>query len=190
MKNNDIYNFCKEIFPINRSITGKGVRDTLEIIQREIPNLTIHQVPTGKKCFDWTVPKEWNVAEAYIIAPDGKKICNFNNNNLHLMGYSVPVDLTLEFEDLEDHLHSLPDLPDAIPYVTSYYYENWGFCISHNERKLLKKGNYRIFIDSSLTEGVLTYGELLVKGKTKEEVFFSTYVCHHSLEIDLLHTKA
>jgi len=181
VKNNDIYNFCKEIFPINRSITGKGVRDTLEIIQREIPNLTIHQVPTGKKCFDWTVPKEWNVAEAYIIAPDGKKICNFNNNNLHLMGYSVPVDLTLEFEDLEDHLHSLPDLPDAIPYVTSYYYENWGFCISHNERKLLKKGNYRIFIDSSLTEGVLTYGELLVKGKTKEEVFFSTYVCHPSM---------
>jgi len=177
----DIYNFCKEIFPINRSITGKGVRDTLKIIQREIPNLTIHNIPTGERCFDWTIPKEWNVVDAYIVTPDGKKICKFNNNNLHLMGYSVPVNLIVELEDLEKHLHSLPNLPDAIPYITSYYHENWGFCISHNERKLLKKGKYKVFIDSALTKGHLTYGELLIEGDTKEEIFFSTYVCHPSM---------
>ena len=181
VKKNDIYNFCKEIFPINRSITGKGVCDTLKIIQREIPNLTVHHVPTGERCFDWTIPKEWNVTEAYIITPDGDKICNFNSNNLHLMGYSAPVNLTIELEDLEKHLHSLPDLSNAIPYITSYYHENWGFCISHNERKLLKKGKYKVFIDSALTQGFLTYGELLIKGKTKEEVFFSTYICHPSM---------
>jgi len=181
VEKNDIYNFCKEIFPINRSITGKGVRDTLKIIQREIPNLTIHNIPTGERCFDWTIPKEWNVVDAYIVTPDGEKICKFNNNNLHLMGYSVPVNLTVELEDLEKHLHSLSNLPDAIPYITSYYNENWGFCISHNERKLLKKGKYKVFIDSSLTQGRLTYGELLIKGKTEKEVFLSTYVCHPSM---------
>jgi aminopeptidase-like protein len=181
VEKNDIYNFCKEIFPINRSITGKGVRDTLKIIQREIPNLTIHNIPTGERCFDWTIPEEWNVVDAYIITPDGKKICEFNKNNLHLMGYSVPVKLTLELEDLEKHLHSLSNLPDAIPYITSYYHKNWGFCISHNERKLLKKGEYKVFIDSTLTQGHLTYGELLIKGETEEEVFFSTYVCHPSM---------
>lgn len=181
MEKKDIYNFCKEIFPINRSITGKGVRDTLKIIQREIPNLTIHNIPTGERCFDWTIPKEWNVVDAYIVTPDGKKICKFNNNNLHLMGYSVPVNLIVELEDLEKHLHSLPNLPDAIPYITSYYHENWGFCISHNERKLLKKGKYKVFIDSALTKGHLTYGELLIEGDTKEEIFFSTYVCHPSM---------
>ena len=126
MKGNEIYDFCKEIFPVNRSITGDGVRKTLSIIKSEIPNLIVRNIPTGDKCFDWTIPKEWNVVDAYIIDPDGKKICNFQDNNLHLMGYSVPVSLTLELEELEKYLHSLPDLPDAIPYLTSYYKEKWG----------------------------------------------------------------
>ena len=181
MKGNEIYDFCKEIFPINRSITGDGVRKTLSIIKSEIPNLIVRSIPTGAKCFDWTIPKEWNVVDAYIIDPDGKKICNFQDNNLHLMGYSVPVSLTLELEELEKYLHSLPDLPDAIPYLTSYYKERWGFCITHNERKKLKKGIYRVSIDSSLRGGEPVYGELLIKGETTDEIFFSTYICHPSM---------
>ena len=181
VSNNQIYDFCKKIFPINRSITGDGVRETLGIIQRELPDLKSHTIATGEKCFDWRVPKEWNVVDAYIIDPDGKKICNFKDNNLHLMGYSTPVDVTLELRELEKYLYSLPDQPDAIPYITSYYKKKWGFCLTHNQRTKLKKGIYKVFIDSSLKKGELTYGELLIKGNTKEEVFFSTYICYPSM---------
>jgi aminopeptidase-like protein len=181
MNVNKIYDFSKEIFPINRSITGSGVRETLNIIQLELPDLKIHTILTGEKCFDWYIPQEWNVNDAYIVDPNGKKICNFKNNNLHLMGYSIPINLTLNLEELDNHLHSLPAQPDAIPYITSYYNEEWGFCITHNQRKKLIEGVYSVVIDSTLSDGELNYGELLIKGDTEEEIFFSTYICHPSM---------
>ena len=150
MLNDQIYNFCKKIFPINRSITGDGVRSTLKIIQSEITELQIKSIKTGTQCFDWTIPKEWNICNAYIIDPDGKKICDFEQNNLHVVGYSTPVNFKIDFDDLQKHLHSLPNQPDAIPYITSYYKENWGFCISHRERLNLKRGTYEVYIDLSL----------------------------------------
>ena len=121
MIGNNIYNLCEELFPINRSLTGNGVRETLNILKREIPDLNILEVPTGTKCFDWTIPKEWNCKEAYIIDPDGNKICDFKVNNLHLLGYSIPINTTLTLDELKNHLYSLPELPNAIPYITSYY---------------------------------------------------------------------
>jgi aminopeptidase-like protein len=181
MSNNQIYNFCKKIFPINRSITGEGVRKTLQIIQNELPSLNIKSIQTGTKCFDWEIPKEWNINEAYIIDPDGQKICDFKENNLHLVGYSIPTNICIELDELEKHLHSLSKQPNAIPYVTSYYKENWGFCISHSQRLKLKRGTYKVLIDSSLKNGELNYGELLIKGKSKKEVFLSTYICHPSM---------
>lgn len=177
----EIHNFAKKLWPINRSITGDGVRETLSIIKEEIPELSIHEVPSGTSVFDWIVPKEWRVNAAYIISPSGKKICDFDSNNLHLVGYSVPVDKTITLEELQLHLHSIPDQPDAIPYITSYYKERWGFCITHYEREELEEGDYKVFIDSDLFDGHLTYGEVLIKGSTKEEVFISTYICHPSM---------
>ena len=176
-----MHDLCKELFPINRSLTGNGVRETLRILQREVPELNILEVPSGTTCFDWTVPNEWNCKEAYIIDPDGHKICDYSKNNLHLLGYSTPVNKTLTLEELNDFLYDLPELPDAIPYMTSYYKERWGFCIAHNERKKLKQGDYKVYINSTLEKGNLTYGELLIEGDTKEEIFFSTYVCHPSM---------
>jgi len=176
-----IYDLCRELFPINRSLTGDGVRKTLNILKRELPELNIFEVPTGTKCFDWTIPKEWNCKEAYIIDPDGNKICDFKVNNLHLMGYSIPANKILNFEELESHMYSLPELPDAIPYITSYYKQRWGFCITENQRQNLKDGEYKVYIDSTLKDGNLTYGELIIKGESKEEIFLSTYVCHPSM---------
>lgn len=181
MLGEEIYELCKELFPINRSLTGDGVRETLNILKREIPELAIYEVPSGTKCFDWAVPKEWNINEAYIIDPDGNKICNFKENNLHVVGYSIPVNTTIDLEDLEAYLYSLPELPEAIPYITSYYKERWGFCLSHNQRNKLKKGKYKVYIDSTLKDGNLTYGELLIKGDSEKEIFFSTYICHPSM---------
>jgi aminopeptidase-like protein len=178
---NDIYKLCVELFPIDRSLTGNGTRKTLDILKRELPQLNIYEVLTGTKCFDWTIPREWNCKEAYIITPEGDRICDFSKNNLHLVGYSIPIKKTIPLEELNDYFHSLPELPEAIPYVTSYYKERWGFCISHNERKNLKDGEYKVVINSTLEDGSLTYGELLIPGKTKEEVFLSTYVCHPSM---------
>jgi aminopeptidase-like protein len=178
---NDIYELCKELFPLNRSLTGDGVRQTLNILKRELPNLNIKEVPTGTQCFDWTIPKEWNCYEAYIIDPNGKKICDFSVNNLHVLGYSIPIDKIVSLDDLNEHLYSLPELPNAIPYVTSYYKERWGFCISHEEKEKLIDGEYRVYIHSSLEDGNLTYAELLIEGDSKEEVFLSTYICHPSM---------
>jgi aminopeptidase-like protein len=176
-----IYDLAAELFPITRSITGEGVRETLKIIQRELPELTIHEVASGTKAFDWTVPMEWNIHDAYIIDPSGIKIIDFKQSNLHVIGYSVPVDTTLSLEELQSHLHSLPEQPDAIPYLTSYYKRSWGFCLTHNQRQSLKAGNYRVRIDSVLKEGSLTYGEVILPGATSEEIFISTYVCHPSM---------
>ncbi len=176
-----IYNFCKKIFPINRSLTGNGVRETLKEIKKIVPELNIYEIPTGSKCFDWEVPKEWNCYDAYILTPEGEKICDYKQNNLHVVQYSTPIKKEILYEELEKHLYSLPELPDAIPYITSYYKENWGFCISHNGMKKLKKGKYKVVIDSELKEGSLTYGEIIIKGKEEKEILFTTYVCHPSM---------
>ena len=176
-----MYVLAKELFPINRSITGPGVRETLLIIKRELPELNIFEVPTGTKVFDWEVPQEWSVNDAYIVGPDGEKIIDFQNNNLHLVGYSVPINAKLPLEELQRYLYSLPEQPDAIPYVTSYYNQSWGFSLSHHQKESLKDGIYKIVIDSQLKDGHLTYGEVLVPGDSQEEIFFSTYICHPSM---------
>jgi aminopeptidase-like protein len=175
-----MYDLLKKLFPINRSITGNGVRETLKIIQEKIP-IKIHEVPTGTKAFDWTVPKEWNINDAYVIDAVGNKVIDFKENNLHIVGYSIPVDKTMTLTELEEHLFSLPEQPDAIPYVCSYYEENWGFCLAHSIREKLKEGEYRVFIDSELKDGSMTYGELIIPGDNEKEVFLSTYICHPSM---------
>ena len=176
-----IHNLCKELWPINRSITGDGVRETLDIIQKKIPDLVIHEVPTGTQCFDWQIPQEWNIKDAYILDSEGKKIVDFQKNNLHVVSYSVPVNKTIALSELQEHLYSLPDQPDAIPYITSYYEKRWGFCLSENQRNALTEGNFTVFIDSELSNGSLTYGELIIPGKSEKEVFLSTYICHPSM---------
>ena len=176
-----MYALAKELFPINRSITGPGVRETLKIIKRELPKLNIFEVPAGTKVFDWEVPKEWSVNDAYIIGPDDEKIIDFQNNNLHLVGYSVPVNTKLSLEELQRHLYSLPDQPNAIPYVTSYYNPRWGFSLTHRQRENLKEGIYKVVIDSQLKDGHLTYGEVILPGDCQEEIFLSTYICHPSM---------
>jgi len=175
-----MHQMASRVFPICRSITGNGVRETLGIFSEVIP-ISIHEVPTGTDVFDWTVPKEWNIRDAYIANKHGEKIVDFHNSNLHVVGYSIPVDMWLSLSELQDHLFSLPEKPNAIPYITSYYKERWGFCISHNDRTRLEEGNYHIFIDSALTEGSLTFGEIILKGETSQEVFLSTYICHPSM---------
>jgi aminopeptidase-like protein len=176
-----IYALMEELFPICRSITGDGVRETLKIIQSELGDLKIHEVPTGIKAFDWEVPREWNIRDAYIIDPDGKKIVDFQESNLHVVGYSLPVDNNITLDELQEHLHSLPGQPDAIPYITSYYQERWGFCLPHSQRERLKPGTYEVRIDSDLEPGSLTYGELILPGENPKEIFLSTYICHPSM---------
>ena len=176
----EMYALVKELFPIGRSLTGDGVRETLTRIGKMIP-LVLHEVKTGSKVFDWTVPREWNIKGAYIEDERGNRILDYKNNNLHVVGYSVPVDTVVSFEELQEHLYSLPNQPEAIPYVTSYYEERWGFCMSHAAREKLSKGRYRVCIDSELKNGALTYGELIIPGTSKKEVFLSTYVCHPSM---------
>jgi aminopeptidase-like protein len=177
----DIFYLANILWPINRSITGEGVRETLRIIQREIPGLTIHEVPTGTSVFDWIIPKEWKVHDAYIITPGGKKICSFKESNLHLVGYSMPVHKKISLGELQSHLHSLPEQPTATPYVTSYYQECWGFCLPHDLRISLEEGEYEVFIDSDLFNGSLTYGEFFIEGKSDKEILISTYICHPSM---------
>jgi aminopeptidase-like protein len=177
----DLHNLAKCLYPINRSITGEGVRKTLLILKDLNPKLNIYEVPSGTKVFDWEVPKEWHVNDAYIITPSGKKICNFKENNLHLLGYSIPIQKKINLKELQKYFHSIPDQPSAIPYVTSYYEERWGFCLSQNERDLLEEGDYLVFIDSKLFNGSLTYGEIFIKGQSDKEIFLSTYICHPSM---------
>lgn len=177
----ELESYFDRLFPIPRSLTGDGVRDTLKILQGII-DLKIHEVPTGTKALDWTIPNEWNVREAWILTPEGKKIADFSVNNLHLLGYSVPVDGAFSYEELRPHLITRPDMPDAIPYATSYYEERWGFCLSHNEFLTLpREGNYRVKIDSQLSPGSMTYGEAILRGESEKEVLFTSYVCHPSM---------
>lgn len=177
----EMHALARKLFPICRSITGEGIRETLNILNQELPNLSIYSVPSGTNAFDWTVPDEWTIRSAHLIDPDGEKVIDFANNNLHLVGYSEPVSCTIALEDLQKHLYSLPNQPKAIPYVTSYYRRRWGFCLSHDQRAELKDGYYRVEIDSDIRPGHLNYAELLIPGDTEKEIFLSTYVCHPSM---------
>ena len=170
----------KELYPICRSITGNGVRKTLEIIQNYIL-IEHHEVPSGTKVFDWIIPKEWNIEDAYIKTDKGQKIVDFQKSNLHVLNYSTPIKSKLSLSELKQHLYTLPDQPEAIPYKTSYYNENWGFCLSHNQFLTLEDGKYEIVIDSSLKDGNLTYGEFFLQGKKNEEILLTCYTCHPSL---------
>jgi len=181
MKGLEIYQFAKELWPINRSITGEGVRLTLELIKLHLPHLEIKAVPSGTNVFDWTIPKEWSANDAYIVTPSGEKICDLKSNNLHLLGYSIPFEGRISLKDLKEHLYTLPDQPDAIPYITSYYKERWGFCLSQKQCDQLEDGEYYVKIDAIHFNGVLNYAELIIPGKSEKEVFLSTYVCHPSM---------
>ena len=176
-----MYDWAVDLFPINRSLSGDGVRQTLQYIKNIIPELEVNEVPSGAKCFDWTIPQEWNCNDGYIIDPDGNKICDFKTNNLHIVGYSTPIDSEIELEELIEHLYYLEEQPTAIPYITSYYSPRWGFCLSFNEFQKLKKGTYKVKINSELKDGNLTYGEIILKGESEKEIFLSTYVCHPSM---------
>ena len=176
-----MYELAGELFPLCRSITGNGTRDTLRRLQIELPLLKLHEVPSGTKVFDWTVPKEWNINGGYIDYEDGTRIIDFADTNLHIMGYSIPVDRWVELEELQAYLYSNPEQPHWIPYVTSYYKERFGFCLRHDRRMALKPGKYHMVIDSELKDGALTYGEIVLKGKSIWEVFISTYICHPSM---------
>jgi aminopeptidase-like protein len=176
-----MYNWAKELFPLNRSLTGDGVRDTLAFIKSYIPELRIHEVPSGTRAFDWEVPKEWNIRDAYIEDSEGHKIVDFKENNLHVVGYSLPINKTVSRNELDSYLTSLPDQPTAIPYVTSYYKPTSGFCISHEQREQLGPGPFQLYIDSKLSNGQMTYGEVFIEGETSEEVLLSTYICHPSM---------
>ena len=173
-----------ELFPICRSITGPGLRETLHYFKEKIPDIKTTNIPSGSKVFDWTIPDEWSINDAFIIDPLGKKIVDFKKSNLHVVNYSEPVDMEIELEELLEHIHTLPDQPNAIPYVTSYYKRRWGFCISEELKKTLQPGIYKVYINSSLYKGNLTYGELLLRSteSTKAKtIFFSSYICHPSM---------
>jgi aminopeptidase-like protein len=181
----ELHRFAGELYPICRSITGGGIRRTLSMIGDRIP-LKIHEVPTGTAVFDWTVPKEWNIRDAYIKGLDGKRIVDFRRSNLHVLNYSAPIRTTMPLSELKPHLFTIPESPDWIPYRTSYYKEEWGFCLSHNQMLALKDGEYEVCIDSTLEEGHLTYGECFVLGRSTDEVLVSCHACHPSLANDNL----
>lgn len=176
-----LFRWVQDLYPINRSLTGPGVRETLKYVRNLIPDLVINHIPSRTVVFDWTVPDEWTMRDGYISDESGKRIVDFKQNNLHVVGYSEPIDCWLTRDELEPYLHSLPNQPDAIPYVTSYYARRWGFCMTHNQRLALPGGRYHAVIDSDLKPGVLNYAELILPGETEKEVLLSTYICHPSM---------
>ena len=171
-----------ELWPLNRSLSGEGNRQSFAILNRYMP-FTMREIPSGTTCFDWTIPPEWNVTEAWIKNDKGEKAIDFKDNNLHLLGYSIPIHETMSFESLRNHLYTLPDFPDAIPYRTSYYARRWGFCMSQNQfDKLDKDAQYEVFIDSRLDEkGSMTVGEATLKGDSEKCVYLTSYICHPSM---------
>jgi len=178
----EMYRWMSDLFPICRSITGDGNRQTLEYLQKLNPDLQLHEAPTGESVFDWKVPREWKIREAFIEhVASGKRFANFAENNLHVWSYSAPVDRVITKDELLEHVRTQPDRPDAIPYVTTYYQENWGFSLSENTRQSLPDGDYRVAIDSELFSGALVYADYLLQGTEQKEVFFSTYFCHPSM---------
>ncbi len=179
----DLYEFARQLYPICRSITGAGVRQSLALIAERVP-LKVHEVRSGTRVFDWTIPEEWNVEDAAVMDADGRRVVDFQAHNLHLMGYSEPVQLSLTLKELSPRLHVLPEAPLWIPYRTSYYRRDWGFCMRARDRDALRAGRYRIEIKSSLAPGSLTYGECALPGRTRDEVLFFTHVCHPSLAND------
>lgn len=176
-----IERYFDRLFPLCRSLSGNGVRETFEILREIIP-LEIHEIPSGKKVFDWTVPKEWNIRDAYILDEQGRKFCDFKLSNLHVVSYSTPIHTEMDWNSLEPHLFTLPEMPDAIPYRTTYYKENWGFCIAYQDYLELKKSSkFTVVIDSTLADGGITYGDFVLPGASKDEILFTTYTCHPSM---------
>ena len=176
----ELYQLMGELYPICRSITGNGLRATLQIIGQRIP-LKIHEVATGTAVFDWTIPKEWNIRDAYVKNSKGERVIDFQKSNLHVVNYSVPIKSRMPLEELRQHLFTLPDNPDWVPYRTSYYRESWGFCLSHTDSLRLEDGEYEVSIDSSLEPGHLSYGEYYLRGENADEVLLSCHTCHPSL---------
>ena len=177
----NMYELAGKLFPICRSITGNGFRQSLEMIREIVPEIRVFEVPSGTAVYDWTVPKEWNIRGGWIKNMQGETIIDFNDCNLHVMGYSIPVHQTISREELSEHVYTQPEQPEWIPYVTSYYKERWGFCMSERQKQALTDAEYEVYIDSTLEDGFLTYGELVLPGETDDEIFFSTYLCHPSM---------
>jgi aminopeptidase-like protein len=181
----ELHTFAAQLYPICRSITGEGIRQTFDLIAARISLRKFH-VPTGTRVFDWTVPKEWNVRDAYVKDSDGRRVVDFQKSNLHLLNYSAPIRANMTLDELKSHLFTIPEQPDRIPYRTSYYKEDWGFCLSHNQLLAMKEGSYDVYIDSSLENGNLTYGECYLPGERTDEVLISCHACHPSLANDNL----
>lgn len=177
----EMYEFAGRLFPIGRSLTGEGVRESLKLIQEQIPELEIKEVSSGTQVFDWTVPKEWEIREGYIEDGQGNRVIDYKNNNLHVMGYSTPVDKYVSLEELLNYIKVEENQPDVIPYVTSYYSPRYAFCMSKHQKDSLKQGTYHMVIDSRHFDGVLNYGELVLPGDSEKEVLLSTYICHPSM---------
>ena len=176
----ELYELVKALYPICRSITGNGFRQSVQMLQPRVP-LTLHEVPTGTQVFDWTVPKEWNIRDAYIMNAKGERVVDFQRSSLHVVNYSIPIRTRMRRAELKQHVFTLPDTPDWIPYRTSYYKETWGFCMSQRQWEGLRDDDYEVCIDSTLEPGHLTYGEYWIEGESQDEVLFSTHVCHPSL---------
>lgn len=183
---NVMYNLAERLYPICRSITGNGFRQSLAIIREILPGIQVTEIPSGTQVFDWTVPKEWNIHGGWIKKNSGEIVVDFKDSNLHVMGYSLPVHTTVSRDELLEHVYTIPDQPELIPYVTSYYKERWGFCMSDKQKQTLTDDEYEIMIDSTLEDGSLTYGELVLPGESQEEILISTYLCHPSMANDEL----